>query len=182
MSPVTVRPAVPDDAPALTHVHIRTWQVAYAGIVPDPYLRSLDDQYEQRLARTRQRLSDGGSPASTLVATVDGAVAGFAVYGPYRREDDTLDPVDGEVMAIYVHPDHQGRGAGRGLMDAAVAALRAAGRGAVRLWVLEENHPARRFYERYGFTADGTRHFFRVQLPDGTGVDLPELRYTLPVP
>lgn len=183
MSVLTVRPAGPDDAPALTRVHILTWQTAYAGIIPDPVLAALDDQYEQRVARTRQRLADGGGPFTTVVATADDdSVVGFAVYGAYRHEDDTLDPVDGEVLAIYVHPEHQGRGAGRALMDTAVAALRTAGRGAIRLWVLEENHPARRFYERYGLVADGARHHFRVHLPDGSGVDLPELRYTLPVP
>jgi hypothetical protein len=49
----------------------------------------------------------------------------------------------------------------------------------VRLWVLEENTPARRFYERYGLAADGARHVFQVQPPDGAPVDLPEVRYAL---
>ncbi|HLV58951.1 MAG TPA: N-acetyltransferase, partial [Natronosporangium sp.] len=59
--------------------------------------------------------------------------------------------------------------------------LRAQGLETVRLWVLEENAPARRFYERYGYVADGVRHYFRVTEPDGTPVDLPEVRYTLRV-
>jgi ribosomal protein S18 acetylase RimI-like enzyme len=107
---------------------------------------------------------------------------GFATFGPYRLNGDPdgeVDPSAGEVLAIYVDPDHHGRGAGRALMDAAVAALRDTGVGEVRLWVLEANTPARRFYERYGFVADGERHLFRVQPPDGEPVDLPEVRYTL---
>jgi ribosomal protein S18 acetylase RimI-like enzyme len=43
------------------------------------------------------------------------------------------------------------------LADAAVADLRSAGCTAVRLWVLEANTRARRFYTRYGFTETGGR-------------------------
>jgi ribosomal protein S18 acetylase RimI-like enzyme len=178
---VTVRPAEPDDAAAVTRLHIRTWQSAYAGIVPAGTLAALDDQYDERVDRMRRRWSEAGAPFTTVVATLRAGPVGFASYGPYRRESGDLDPADGEVLALYVHPDHQGQGAGRALLDNAVAALRAAGRPDIRLWVLEENHPSRTFYERYGFVADGTRHLFRVTEPDGNPVDLPELRYTLSV-
>jgi ribosomal protein S18 acetylase RimI-like enzyme len=87
----------------------------------------------------------------------------------------------GEVVAIYVRPDRQSRGAGRALMDAAVDALRAAGAREMRLWVLEENASSRRFYERYGLAPDGVRHTFQVTRDDGTVVDLPEVRYAMPL-
>jgi ribosomal protein S18 acetylase RimI-like enzyme len=64
-------------------------------------------------------------------------------------------------------------------MAEAVTALRTAGAGEVRLWVLEENAPSLRFYRRYGFVPDGERHLFRVHRPDGSPVDLPEVRLVL---
>lgn len=183
---VTVRPAGPEDADGVVRVQIRTWQTAYAGIMPGSVLAHLDDEWQRRTQVVRERLAAGSAPFSTLVAVDDGRVVGFATYGPYRRQEEDagpgpLDPTVGEVLAIYVEQAYQGRGAGRALMDRAVAALRAQGLETVRLWVLEENAPARRFYERYGYVADGVRHYFRVTEPDGTPVDLPEVRYTLRV-
>ncbi|WP_067505055.1 N-acetyltransferase [Actinoplanes sp. TFC3] len=46
----------------------------------------------------------------------------------------------------------------------------------LRLWVLEDNARARRFYERVGFTADGMRDLWT---PRGTTVTVPELRYSM---
>lgn len=48
----------------------------------------------------------------------------------------------------------------------------------MRLWVLEENDRARRFYERMGLAPDGARDTFT---PDGTTVELPEVRYAGPL-
>lgn len=181
---VTVRPAGPEDAGDVVRVQIATWQTAYAGIMPDSVLARLAGERERRVQVMRERLAAESAPFSTLVAVDRGDVVGFATYGPYRRQEDDeggggLDPTVGEVLAIYVEQAHQGRGAGRALMDRAVASLRDRGLGEVRLWVLEENAPARRFYERYGFVADGARHLFRVTGADGTPVDLPEVRYAL---
>lgn len=180
---VTVRPAQPADAEDVVRVQVRGWQTAYAGIMPGGVLAALDQQRSQRITRTRERLT-GTGPFSTIVATEQHRVVGFAVYGPYREEqapDSSLDHTVGEVLAIYVDPECQGRGAGRALLDAAVAELRLRGAGEVRLWVLEDNAPARRFYQRYGFAPDGARHLFRVTEPDGDPVDLPEVRYAMPV-
>jgi len=44
-----LRPAEPRDALEVARVHIRTWQVAYRGLVPDEYLDSLN--IEDRAAR-----------------------------------------------------------------------------------------------------------------------------------
>jgi len=54
--------------------------------------------------------------------------------------------IGNEVGAIFVHPDYQGRGIGRALMDH-VASLR----DYLYLDVFEENAVGRRFYDRYGF-------------------------------
>lgn len=185
---VRVRPARPADAEAVVRINVRSWQQAYAGIVPDDVLAALDNQIGERVRRTRQRWSAPDQPFATVLAEPPGPPGqppvGYVSYGPYRDgpDGDRLDPAVGEVLAIYVDPAHQRGGAGRALLDVAVATLRERGAGEIRLWVLDRNAPARRFYQRYGFVADGMSQTFRVHRPDGTAVDLPEVRYALPVP
>lgn len=173
MTSFAIRPATDADADAIARVHVGTWRHAYAGIMPDDYLAALDEAAWAR--QRRERLANPVAGYRTMVAVRDGEVVGFATFGPYRT-NGTFDHDIGEVVAIYVDPPYQGGGAGRALMDAAVAAL---GGREIRLWVLEENAPSRRFYERYGLAADGTRDTFRVTAA-GEPVDLPEVRYILP--
>jgi GNAT superfamily N-acetyltransferase len=60
------------------------------------------------------------------------------------------------LEAIYVRPSSWGGGLAAELHDAAIAELRARGVARARLWVLERNPRARRFYERLGWRPDGT--------------------------
>jgi GNAT superfamily N-acetyltransferase len=60
------------------------------------------------------------------------------------------------LEALYVRPSGWGTGIADELHAWALDELRAADVATARLWVLEENIRARRFYERRGWTADGT--------------------------
>lgn len=149
-----VRPATDADAEALARVHVRSWQGAYAGLLPQELLDGLS--VEQRAEQWRSILAgDAGSGRLTYVADDGGTVVAFAHVGPCRDED--AGPSDGEVYAIYADPERFGQGAGRALMDAALGALAAAGYRAVRLWVLSGNERAIRFYRAAGFRPDGAR-------------------------
>ena len=79
----------------------------------------------------------------------------------------------GELFAIYVDPEAWGRGAGRALMDTALASLREHFDEAV-LWVLEDNPRTRRFYELAGWVHDGGRDTF-----SRWDVDAPVVRYRI---
>lgn len=57
------------------------------------------------------------------------------------------------LHGLYVHPDHWGSGVAGALLDAALAALPDCPE--VKLWVLDENRRARRFYEKRGWRANG---------------------------
>ena len=143
-----VRDAVVDDAEEISAVHVRSWQVAYRGIIPDDHLDGMREG--DRAARWRTILPT--SAATTHVAVRDGRVVAFASCGPDRD-----DPRRGEVWAIYADPDAWGSGAGHAVMQRACDLLRSAGFRDAVLWVLEDNARARAFYTREGWVPDGGR-------------------------
>ena len=134
---VEIRALTEADFEAVAAVHVRSWQVGYAGIVPAEVLDALDPA---RLAARRRRQPTPPG-AHTVVAEQHGTIVGFASFGPHRGEPSEA---AGELYAIYVHPDHWGRGVGRLLMATAIEAL-APDYPEMRLWVLEGNHHARSF-------------------------------------
>jgi putative acetyltransferase len=73
-------------------------------------------------------------------------IADLTVYESEQRVVGFLALIGNEVGAIFVRPDHHGRGIGRALMDHARAA-----RPFLELDVFEANAIGRRFYDRYGF-------------------------------
>jgi ribosomal protein S18 acetylase RimI-like enzyme len=148
---VEVRRAVPEDAGPIAAVHVRTWQVAYRGLLSDEVLDGLSVAHREET--WRQALSGDGNPA-VYVAVQDGDVAAFCAVATPSRDDDAQDDV-AEVGAIYVDPAVWRTGFGRALMDVALADLRAGGWRWVTLWVLAENQRARDFYTRFGFKSDG---------------------------
>jgi ribosomal protein S18 acetylase RimI-like enzyme len=162
---VTVRPATVADAPAMGRLHVRAWQAAYRGHMPDAYLDGLrpGDRaafWEGALRRDRAR-------GAVLVAEQAGDVTGFATVGPAQDPEGA-----GELYAINVDPDAWGTGAGRALLQAAQAELARLGFDEMVLWVLPGNARARRFYEIAGWVADGTERTAEV-----LGVTVPEVRY-----
>jgi ribosomal protein S18 acetylase RimI-like enzyme len=171
---VTIRPQREDDVAEVAGVHVRAWQTGYAGIIPEEVLDALDPE---ALAE-RRRQWHGAKEFETLVAIDGPAIVGFATVGQYREQQDrsVLVPEIGEVLAIYLEPARVGTGLGRTLMAAALAELDSRGFRTVRLWVLEENKVARRFYEKAGFQPDGERSTYEVT-SGGEPLSLPELRY-----
>lgn len=164
MTELTVRLAQPGEELAVAKVHVGTWQSAYRGIVPDSYLDAMS--VEHRVQNySDDMLSDPRRPM--WVADRDGVV-GFAGAGPSRDAEG-----EGELYAIYVADSEWGGGAGNRLMEVALEFLRPRFPAAT-LWVLDANARARRFYEKHGWSFDGTVEDFARG--DFT---IPEVRYRI---
>jgi len=161
-----IRTARPEDALAVARVHVRSWQAAYRGLIPQAYLDSLKP--EVWAAKYGFQRTDPDRP-TTLVAVDDVGIRGLAMTGPTRDEDI---PNLGELLAIYVDPEHWDSGVGRLLATAAREQLSRDGFTEAALWVLDGNARARRFYERDGWTLDGGRQTKTV-----AGIALHEVRY-----
>ncbi len=162
-----MRPAEVADAAAMGRVHVRAWQAAYRGAMPDDFLDGLDP--EARQAGWARLLSFPDAETKTLVVEDDdGAVVGFAHVGPSRQPADN----EGELYAINLDPDAWGLGLGRQLLAAATDVLAERGHREVILWVLDSNTRARRFYEAAGWLDDSGE-----QIDNRFGPLIRELRY-----
>lgn len=150
-----IRTGGPADADEIVEAKNAGWRAAYAGIIADEFLAALPeepgDAFVRSLAARREHVL-------TLVAEKGPNVIGFATFGWDRREssEEEAGPgAPGEVWAIYVHPDHWGRGTGYALLREGHRWLAEQGFDPVRVWELVGNERGRRFYERYGFAPDG---------------------------
>ncbi|MEQ1684033.1 MAG: GNAT family N-acetyltransferase [Burkholderiaceae bacterium] len=166
---VRIEPATLADARRVAEVHVRAWQAAYVGIVPDEYLASLS--VEQRETMWRDAIEK--QAPELLVARAAGELAGWVSFDASR--DKGAAEGTGEIWALYVDPAHWAGGIGRALLQRARERLVERGFGSISLWVLAANARAIRFYEAAGFTLDaGSPASFELG-----GRTVQELRYAL---
>ena len=166
-----IRLARTEDAGAIGDLQVRSWQAAYAGIVPASVLDRLSPDRRARFwseAIARQLVTPGSE--RTWVIEEDRQVVGFASSGKAR--DDDLSEGTGELHAIYLAPEAWSRGLGGRLLEHTVMELEALKLDPLVLWVIATNERARSLYERYGWHPDGARRPLDF---DGTPVD--EIRY-----
>ena len=140
-----IREGTPTDVEAIARVHVDVWRATYPGIVPDAHLRSLS--YEKRAEGWRKNLARSQPPYHLFVALdSSGQIVGFSDGGPNRGEPSYI---DGEIYAIYLRPEYQGRGVGERLLRASLERLAADDFRDAMAWVLEAN-PTRFFYQKMG--------------------------------
>jgi GNAT superfamily N-acetyltransferase len=165
-----VRPLRAEDIEGVVDVHMNGWRTAYRGIVADEILDGLDrDRWLQRY----QNQARPDWPWQTFVAVAERPL-GHVTFGPYREQgSEDTDPAVGEILSIYIDSSVYGTGVGAHLFETALELLP---QHEVRLWVLEENMRARRFYEKYGLRPDGERELWT---PRASTVSYPEIRYSI---
>lgn len=163
-----IRTAAIDDAHGVAIVHVTSWQTAYRGLMPNDVLDGLS--IEQREDGWRRIITDPDAIGRTIVADRDGEIVGWASFGPGRDEGASE---QGELWGLYAHPNAFSTGIGHALISAVEIALREDGFTSAYLWVLDGNDRAARFYERHGWTEDGT-----VKLDERQTMTLLEQRRT----
>jgi GNAT superfamily N-acetyltransferase len=147
---VIIRAANPADAVAVAEVHVRSWQVAYRGLLPQPYLDSL--RAEDRANVYDFATADPMKPYTLVAERADGSIAGFATTCHPRDHDLSY---AGELCALYVDPPIWDQGFGVALIAAARSRLVGLGFSKACLWLLDGNVRGARFYEKDGWAADG---------------------------
>lgn len=138
---IIVRDMVLEDCAAVASIHVRGWQAAYRGIMPDAFLDSLT--IEQRTERWRNNFARNNS--MNLVAERAGQVLSFG-GGGVNRTLEKIPHLQHELWALYADPNHWGEGAGAAILNEFARRVQAP----YLVWVATENHPARKFYTRMG--------------------------------
>jgi GNAT superfamily N-acetyltransferase len=113
------------------------------------YAREAPFTQEQWLARLHDR-------AVTYLAFLPGSAEPSGIAGVYIDGDDAGGEHP-EVVSMWVRPTARGQKVGETLIGASADWARCHGFTDLGLWVSESNTPARRLYERCGFTLTGER-------------------------
>jgi ribosomal protein S18 acetylase RimI-like enzyme len=144
-----VREMLDSDIPDVAQAHLKAWQAAYRGILSDSMLDGLDRAtFERNWQGILHR-----PHRTTLVIESHGRAIGYIAFGPASTPSREL--ADGEIIGLYVHPDHWGQGAGSKLLAEALVQLEQRRFSRVIVWTMRDNARARRFYQKHGFTPDG---------------------------
>jgi ribosomal protein S18 acetylase RimI-like enzyme len=163
-----IRRAVPEDALAIALVTVESWRKAYAGIVPQAFLASLD--IEERATTWELDLQPGRM--FVFVAEDEWGIFGFIGGGEIR---EPIPGYDAELYAIHLLPARQRRGVGQELALSLREALLMDTFNSMVVWVLERNLPGVSFFKRLG----------GIQIAQRTieigGAGLPELAFGWPV-
>lgn len=166
-----VRAARRDDLAAVAVQVTESWRSAYAGLMPQALLDSLDPRRRQA---GMERVMDEGLVGQAMSVALDGSqIVGSAWVGPDRADD--TDGTVGEVLAIYVASSYWGKGYGYALMERSKEDMRRLGYRSAMLWVLHDNERAQRFYERNGWQRDSA-----IKLEEWGAFQLQEVRYIFP--
>lgn len=153
-----IRPARAEDASRIAEIWIFAKRAAYRSIFQNdqvsfgemqvlPLALELRDRegmrqdlwvYEEGFVKGVVRCT--GTAEETAEGTAEAGTADGALW----------------ISDLYVEPFFQGDGVGRALLEHCMAMAQGAGKQ-LRLWVLEKNGRARRFYEKNGFVMTGGR-------------------------
>jgi ribosomal protein S18 acetylase RimI-like enzyme len=154
---ITIRRCAPGDGVALSLVGQATFVQTYAEVLPASDL-FLHCEREHGRAYYDARLDDPAYSFWIAEVAETGVPVGYAMLSPPDLPV-AVDDGDLELKRIYLLHRFHGTGTGRGLLDTAVAAARAAGAGRLLLGVYGGNDRAMAFYTRQGFHQAGVRKF-----------------------
>ena len=159
----------PSDVGVVAECHTRAWQMAFRGILTDGLLDALTiaevEESWRALVSKPGRLN--------LVAEGPDGVVGFVAL----EAIPVVAGAAGEVIGIYVHPDHWRAGAGRLLLTAALSHMAAAGFAGAFLWTMADNQLSRAFYEGLGLSFCG-----EMRESERLGETFSEVKYICELP
>ena len=141
-----IRPAEPEDAPRIAHVHVESWRTTYPGIIPAEVLDNLET-HQRELYWHGVILNPDNDEFVYVAENDEQEIVGFASASTAQRSE--LEDYEAELFTVYLLESAQGSGIGRGLMTAIAQHLLANEVQSLMLWVAEQNS-ACAFYEKLG--------------------------------
>lgn len=161
-----VRRANESDSYYIANINATSWQKAYRDIISDQILDSISiDAWESSWKSQIQ------NNAIVFVICKENNVVGFSQI--CKNTLLNIESTQGEINAIYLHPDVWREGLGRDLCLVSLVELKNLGFKEAILWVLSENTRARKFYESIGFKESGATRISNIF----SNIALSEIQY-----
>lgn len=151
-----IRRAQPTDIPRIAEILVFAKRTAYRSIFQNDFFSF----HELQVHKVMKEYEDNCSLLNGMWVYDDGILKGI-ICG--KQESSANGEM--ELCQFYVEPFFQGMGIGRSLLDYFLRQAQSMGQKRVSLWVLKDNAPARRFYEKNGFYPDG-----QEQINEGTEI------------
>lgn len=140
-----------EEAKDISRIYAISWKSAYRGIVSQQYLDQLSEYRWTKILTENSAIS--------FVLLNNGNYIGTASISPAR---DEIMKGWGEILSLYLLPDHFGKGYGKLLLDYCIKELNIAGFSSIYLWTLEKNIRARDFFNKNGFMHDGQQNICEI--------------------
>lgn len=157
---IRLEPATPSQLPVLAPLEQITFRHTFASFYDSADFEAFMSEFKTPEA-IALKLSQPGT--FTYIALEDRVAAGFLTLNLHKQPDTgtLLQTPVMEIEQIYVHPDFQGQGVGKLLMQQAYAIAAENAVATIWLGVWEHNVKAQQFYVKEGFEQFGA-HIFRV--------------------
>lgn len=137
---MALREATTDDIEAIRRIVTASWETDYPAILSR---ESIEAGIDEWYAPERLREQFGMARTMLLVAEDAGTAVGFVHC--------LWDDAEGDILRLYVHPDHRGEGIGGALLEWAIDVLAEQRVDHIEAMVLEANDPGNEFYRAFGF-------------------------------
>ena len=155
-----------DDVEAVVQLSLAAWEPVFRSfrhvLGPEIYMRLYPDLTRSQAECVAGVCNDGKH--AVWVAEEDGVVVGFIAYTL------KLEQRAGEVQLLAVHPDRQNRGIGTALNTFALDRMKESGMTLAEVSTGGDpgHAPARRSYEKAGYTALPLVRYYKALRPIGT--------------
>lgn len=172
----TIRPLRADDVETVVSFAIRSWEPVFESFAkilgPGLFKSAYPDWRASQATAIRDNCQPEKNPCwvaeieSEIEGEIEGEADGRAVgWLALVRDGSTAN-----IEMLAVDPDHQGKGIATELIGTAMAEAHALGCERIEVWTGGDpgHEPARRTYEKAGFTALPIVHYYR-ELSDQAG-------------
>ena len=142
---IKLRKVKTGDEKVLAYIQTESWKAAFSKILSKENLENYADITKAEEMYTMiidKRFGKG------FLLFVDERPHCFAFWDKTREEEMSE---YAELICIHSLCDNWGKGYGSQMMDFILDEIKRNGFNKVMLWVFEENHRARKFYEKHGF-------------------------------
>jgi GNAT superfamily N-acetyltransferase len=155
-----IRPVCDDDVDDLVHISLLAWEpvfVSFKQVLGPKIYAMIWPDWQKSQREHAEKVCQASDETLGYVAEVDDIVVGFVAYKLHKDET-------GEVHLLAVHPEYQNHGIGTELNNFVLEQMKESG---MKMAVVgtggDPGHaPARRSYEKAGYTALPLVRYYKV--------------------